>query len=85
MRDYAEILVSILLVSTNSTTVQSRSNTSLKRSVSQTHHDIKPSPSIRHSWKQTDDIDQSRECSKPSSTSTNRTHIPDALQDYDHV
>ncbi|CAF4842040.1 unnamed protein product [Rotaria sp. Silwood1] len=71
--------------STNSTTVQSRSSTSLKRSVSQTHHDIKPSPSIRHSWKQTDDTDQSKECSKPSSTSTNRTHIPDALQDYDHV
>ncbi|CAF2440396.1 unnamed protein product [Rotaria sp. Silwood2] len=71
--------------SSNSTTGQSRSNTSLKRSLSQTHHDIKPSSSTRHSRKQTEDIDQSMECSKASSASTNRTHIPDALQDYDHV
>ncbi|CAF1089259.1 unnamed protein product [Rotaria sordida] len=71
--------------SVNSTSGQSRSNTSLKRSASQTQHAIKSSSSVRHSWKQTDDIDQSTECSKPSSTSTNRSHIPDALQDYDHV
>ncbi|CAF4116114.1 unnamed protein product [Rotaria magnacalcarata] len=41
--------------------------------------------SVRNSWKQTVDVDQSMECAKISSTSTNRTHIPDALQDYDHV
>jgi hypothetical protein len=60
----------------------------LKRSSSQTHHDIKPSSSsssVRQPWKQPDDIEEPTVSSKSEPTSTNRTHIPDVLQDYDHV
>ncbi|CAF2998837.1 unnamed protein product [Rotaria socialis] len=57
--------------------------TSTGRSVNATTSQSRSS--VRNSWKQTDDVDQSMECAKTSSTSTNRTHIPDALQDYDHV
>ncbi|CAF1218334.1 unnamed protein product [Adineta steineri] len=64
----------------NATSGKSRSNTSLKRSVSQTNSNTNSS-----SWKQNDEIDQPTESSESSSTSTNRTQIPDALQDYDHV
>jgi hypothetical protein len=62
----------------------------LKQSSSQTHHDMKPSSSsssssVRQPWKQPDDIEEPTVSSKSEPTSTNRTHIPDVLQDYDHV
>jgi hypothetical protein len=68
--------------------------------MSQTHHDVKSS-SVRNSWKESDDTNEPTEwfvhsiflilisflffSVEPPSTSTSRTHIPDALQDYDHV
>ncbi|CAF0753621.1 unnamed protein product [Adineta ricciae] len=62
--------------STNSTSERSRSSSSLKQSLS---------TSTRQSWKPANDNEDSIDCSEGTSTSTNRTNIPDALQDYDYV